>query len=134
MSERALGWKSAFDQPMRRLGLANPGIAAAAGISGANRNDDLEAGGNNVQPFGTVFADLHHVGAAAGADVVRGFDHLLDPRQVVWQMAEVALGRRSPLGAVGIADGHCFPGSFGLGDSRLQVLEGELPGIGVQLF
>ena len=52
MGERAFGGQSAFNQPVRRLGLANASIATAAGIAGANRDDDLEVGGNDVQPFG----------------------------------------------------------------------------------
>ena len=134
MGERALGRQPAFDQPMRRLSLANAGIAAAAGISGANRDDDLEAGGNDVQPFRTVFADLHHIGAAAGADVVHGLDHLLDTRQVIWQMAKVAFGDRSPCGAIGIAGVQRITSGFCLGDSRLQVFESQLTLIGVQLL
>ena len=134
MSERALGGQSAFDQPMRRLGLANACIASTAGITGTDGDDHLEAGRDDVQPFRTVFADLHHIGAAAGADLLRRFNHLFDARQVTWQMAEVALGRRSPLGAVGIADGYCFPASFGLGDSHFQVLESQLTVIRVQLL
>ncbi len=133
MGERAFGGQSAFDQPPRCVRLQDACIAAAAGIAGADGDDHLEAGRNNVQPFGTAFADLHLVGAAAGAGLLRGFEHLLDPRQVVWQMAEIALGRRSRLGCVGIADGHRITNGCGLSDSRLQVFEIQLPVIGVQL-
>ena len=62
-----------------------------------------------------------------------GFDHFFDARQMVRQMAKVALGRRSPGGAIGIAHGK-GTGGLGLGDSGLKVFEGQLSIIGVQLL
>ena len=78
--ERAFGQQPAFDQPVRRIRLHNTPVATTAGIARANGDDDLEAGRNDVEPFGAVFADLHHIGAAAGTDLLRGFDHLFDAR------------------------------------------------------
>ncbi len=134
MGESAFCRQPSFDQPMRCLGLDDAPITTTAGILGANRNEDLKAGWKDVEALAAVFADLHHVGAAAGADLLRGFDHLFDPRQVVRQMAEVALGCRSPCGAIGIAGVQRLTSGFGLGDSRLKVFEGQLTFIGVQLL
>lgn len=53
---------------------------------------------------------------------------------MVWQMAEVAFGRWSSLGAIGIAGGQRITRGFGLGDSGLQVFESQLTRIGVQLL
>ena len=107
---------------MRRLGLDDARITTTACILGANRNDDLKAGWNDVQPFGTVLADLHHVGAAAGANHLLRLDHLFDARQMVWQMAKVALGRRASCGAVSVAGSQRITSCFCLGDRRLKVL------------
>jgi hypothetical protein len=49
-------------------------------------------------------------------------------------MAEVALGCRSPCGAIGIAGVQRITSGFGLGDSRLQVFESQLTLIRVQLL
>ncbi len=134
MGESAFCRQPSFDQPMRCLGLDDAPITTTAGILGANRNEDLKAGWKDVEALAAVFADLHHVGAAAGAGLLRGFDHLFDARQVVWQMTKVAFGGRSPLGAIGIADGQRITGGFGLGDSGLQVFESQLTLIGIQLL
>ena len=57
----------------------------------------------HVQPLGAVLTDLVHLRrsrighsdngeAAARANKAVGLDHLLDPRQVLWQVAAIALG------------------------------------------
>ena len=100
MGERALGRQPAFNQPVWRVGLYDACIATAAGIAGADRDNDLEPGRNDVQPFGPILADLHHVGATAGADLPRGFDHLFDARQMVGPMAVLNRARSRPLSAI----------------------------------
>lgn len=45
-------------------------------------------------------------------------------------MPKVAFGGRSPLAAIGIADGQRITGGLGLGDSHLQVFESQLTLIG----
>ena len=60
--------------------------------------DELETGGDDVEPLAAIFTDLHHLGAAEGADLVLGLDHLFD----AGQMTKIALGRRSLGGAIGI--------------------------------
>ena len=119
MRERAFGRQPAFDQPVGRVGLYDARVAAATGIARTDGDDDPEAGGDDVEAFSTVFADLHHVAAAAGASLLCGFYHLLDARQMVWQMAKVALGCRTPGFAIGVAFDQCLLGNFGLGDSRM---------------
>ena len=102
------------------------------GVAGANGDDDLEAGGNDVEPFRAVFANLHHIGAAAGTDLLRGFYHLLDARQVVWQMAKVAIGREASCLAIGVAFDQRIPRGLGFGDHRFQILKSQLTRIGGQ--
>jgi hypothetical protein len=134
MGERALGRQTAFDQPVWRIRLNDTCIATTAGIARANGDDDLEAGRNDVEPFGAVFADLHNIGAAAGTDASRGFDHLLDARQVIWQMAKVAFGCWTSGPAISIALCQRCPGSLDFRDGRFQILESQLTLIGRQLL
>lgn len=76
-----------------------------------------------------ILADLHHVGAAAGTDLPRGLYHLFDARQMVGQMAKVALGWRASDFAIGIAFSQ--RGSrLGFRDGHFQILEGQLALVG----
>ena len=72
-------------------------------------------------------------GAVTANHLLR-LDHLFDARQMVWQMAKVALGRRVPCGAVSVADSQRITSCFCLGDSRLKAFESQLTLIGVQLL
>jgi hypothetical protein len=74
MGERAFGQKTAFDQPVCCRGLADACIAAAAGVFGVDRNNNLEPGRNDIQPFGTIFTDPDHVGATTRAYLVLRLD------------------------------------------------------------
>jgi hypothetical protein len=134
VGECSLGWQTAFDQPVWRRSLCDACIATAAGIAGADGDDDLRAGGNDIQPFSTILADFHHLGAAAGADFLYRFDHLLDARQMVWQMAKITFGGRASGFAIGIAFDQHIPGGLGLGDSRFQIFESQLTLVGIQLL
>jgi hypothetical protein len=87
-----------------------------------------------MAPQWLTLADLDHIGAAAGADLVLRLDHLFDPRQVVWQMAKIALGRRSPRFAVGIVDDTGINCGFGFSDGRLKVFKCQLACVRVELF
>jgi hypothetical protein len=49
-------------------------------------------------------------------------------------MAKIAPGRRSPGCAVGIARHTGIAGGHSFSDSRLEVFEGQLAIVGVQLF
>ena len=71
---------------------------APTGISGAARHQNLELGRDHVEPPGDVFADPGHLPTTAGAKGAARLDHAFDPRQVWWQMPEVAreLARRLP--------------------------------------
>ena len=134
MGQGAFGVQPAFDQPVWCGGLADAGITTAAGIFGADRDDDLEARGDDIQPFSTILADLDHVGATAWADLVVGFDHLFDARQVLWQVAKVALGRRPPGCAISIACHASISCRLGFSDSRLKVFKGQLARVRIQLL
>jgi hypothetical protein len=63
-----------------------------------------------------------------------GYEHLFDPRQVIRQMAKIALGCRSPRFAVGIADDTGINCGFGFGDGSLKVFKGQLACVRIQLF
>ena len=134
MGERAFGRQPAFDQPVRCVGLNDASIATAASIARADRDDDLETGGNDVEPFSSVFANLHHVGAAAGTDLLRGFDHLFDARQMVGQMAKVALGGRASDFAISITFDQRLTRGLGFRDGRFQIFKGQLALVGRQLL
>ena len=95
--------------------------------------DDAQLGGNDVQPFAAVFADLVHDTAAAGADQAVGFDDLFYAWKPRWQVADGALWRGLARPTV------CFGGPrfllrLDLGQCNGQVLEGQLPLIFRQLF
>ena len=119
MGERAVGRQTALDQPVGRISLNDTRIATAAGIARADRDDDLETGGSDVEPLTAIFANLHHLGAAARADLVLGRDHLLDARQMVWQMTEIALGHRTLGAAICIARRQGIACSLTFGDGGL---------------
>ena len=57
---------------------------------GPHRDDHPKLCRHDVEPLGTVLADLHHLPAAAGAQRALRLDHLFDPGQVFRQMAEIA--------------------------------------------
>ncbi len=96
--------------------------------------DDLEAGGDDVQPFAAILADLHHVGAATGASHTCRLDQLFDARQMIWQMAKIALGCRPSGCAIRILRGYGITDGFRFGDSGLKVFECQLAVVRVQLF
>jgi len=81
-----------------------------------------------------TLTDLDHVGAAAEADLVLRLDHHFDARQVVWQMAKIALGWGTPGGAVSIARHTGISCRLCFSDSRLEVFESQLARVRVQLF
>jgi hypothetical protein len=77
MGGRALGLQTAFDQPVGPVRLHNTRVAAPTDVAGPHGDDHLDASGNGVGPFGTVFADLHHGRAAAGTCLLRRFDQTM---------------------------------------------------------
>ena len=87
-----------------------------------------------MAPQWLTFTDLDHVGAAAGADLVLRLDHLFDPRQVVRQMAKIALGWGTPRCAIGIADDAGINCGLGFGNGLLKVFKGQLACVRIQLF
>lgn len=66
--------------------------AAATGVSGASRHQDLELGRDHVKPLGDVSPDPGHLATAAWAKGTGRLDHAFDPWQVRWQMPTVARG------------------------------------------
>jgi hypothetical protein len=145
MGECAFGRQPTLDQPVWCRGLADARVTTPAGVFGPDGDNDLEPGWDNIQSFRTIFADLDHVGATARAYLVLGLDHLFDPRppliecvhsiagqRVIRQMAKIALGRRSPRFAVGIADDTGI--NCGFGDGRLKVFKSQLARVRIQLF
>lgn len=134
MDECTLGRQAAFDQPIRRRSLCDVRVATVAGIARANGHDDLRAGRDDVQPSSAILADPYHIKAAAGADILRRFNHLFDARQMVWQMAKIAFGGRASGFAIGVAFCLRISAGLGIGDSRFEILKGQLTRIGVCLL
>src|SRR6056297_981378 len=93
VGDGALGRKATLDQGRRGRSLFHTVGAGAAGILGTDGHDHTQLRRHDVQPLGTVFADLVHLPAAAGANEHLGLDDLLDPRQVRGQVATVAPGQ-----------------------------------------
>ena len=90
MRDRALGRQAALDQPGRRQGLGDALLAGPAGVFRAHRDDHPKLRRHDVQALAPVLADPHHLPAAAGAERTLRLDHLLDPFQVLRQMADIA--------------------------------------------
>src|SRR6056297_1512131 len=133
VGDGALGRKATLDQGRRGRSLFHTVGAGAAGILGTDGHDHTQLRRHDVQPLGTVFADLVHLPAAAGAHEHLGLDDLLDPRQVRGQVATVAPGQ--PFAFRRVIAGRLILFLFlGLGDSDLQVLESQLPLVLVELL
>ncbi len=90
LGQRPLGRQSAGDEVRRRGGLDHAGLAGAAGVLRAHRDDDPQLRRHDVQPLGAVLADAHHVPAPAGTLRAVRFDDVFDPFQAPGQMPEVA--------------------------------------------
>ena len=74
-----------------------------AGVTRADGLDHPQLGGDDVDPFRAVLADLHHLAAAARTDQAVGLNPFLDPRQILWQRAPDGglLLRRPPAALAG---------------------------------
>ena len=118
----------------RRRRLGDALLAYAAGVLRPHGDDDPKLRRNDVEPLGAVLADAHHLAATAPTVGVLGLDHLLDPRQMLGKMADVALRvralrtRRRRWGRA--RRGLCL----GLGECAFERLEGELELVGVELL
>ena len=90
LGQRPLGRQSAGDEVRRRGGLDHAGLAGAAGVLRAHRDDDPQLRRHDVQPLGAVLADADHLAAPAGALRAVRFDDVFDAFQAPGQMPEVA--------------------------------------------
>ena len=131
MRDGALGRQTALDQVRGSWCLGDALGAGAAGILGPDGDDDADLRGNNIQPLGAIRADPVHLAAPAWAVQAVRLDHLLDPRQVLGQIAPVAPDRpargrlrRSLFVLLGLD----------LGDCGLKILERQLPLVFAQLL
>jgi hypothetical protein len=86
-----------------------------------------------IMPSSQLCVPLSRFAAGSGsagdhriAIVFTAREHHPNARQMVWQMAKVAFGCRTPGFVIGVAFGHRFPGGLGLGDSRFQIFECQL--------
>lgn len=98
MCDSPFGRQTTFDQSGGGRCLCNTIGAGAAGVFGADGNDHTQLRGHDVQSVGAVLADLVHQPAAARANKAVGFDDLLDPRQILGQVAAIAFGHPFALG------------------------------------
>jgi hypothetical protein len=132
MGQQRLCGQPALDQGGHRPGLTDAGAALRAGVARADRDDHPELRGRDVEPFGTVFADPHHLPATTGAGQIGRRDHPLLARQILRQATRPP---RRP--------GRAFsyprvPGrllSFGgRGDGEFDILEGQLELVRMELL
>ncbi len=132
LGHHALGGQSALDQPWRRRGLDHLALTGAAGVLRAVADDDLVLRRHDVEALGDILADHMHRAGAAGAGRRGRFDPHLHLRQMVGQrgtlLAALARAMRLQL-PVGL-----FLLALDLGQALLQVLEGQLQLVLVQLF
>lgn len=133
MGERGLGRQPSCDQMRGCRGLRHPVGAGPTGVFRPHSDDDPQLGRHDVQALRSIFADLVHDTAAAGADQAVRLDDFLDTRQCGRQVADGAL-RRGPGCTVAPFGGMGFFLGLDLGQRDGQVLEGQLPLVLGQLF
>jgi hypothetical protein len=132
MSKRPFGGQCALDQMRGGPGLSNDALAGRAGIFRSDRHEDTQLGGHDIKALGTVFADPHHLAAAAGAKRAVRLDELLNPWQVFGQIAKVAFGLLGLfVRCILLQAGLIF---LGLGNCHLKVFESELAIVKGELF
>jgi hypothetical protein len=109
------------EQPRSRIAAA---IARAAG------DQHAEGGGDDIEAFGNILADLVERSAAAGAGLILDVDDLLDPFEMRWQRTTVVLAWAfAPgLGHRGIT---C---SLRATERGLDILQRQLELIGIKLL
>src|ERR1700733_8507336 len=98
MRQQRLGRHAAIDWPLRRWRLYHSTFARPATIAGTADHLNAYLRRDVIKHLGAVLADRMQAGAAACAGLVGYIDHDLDPRQMLWQRAAIALRwRRWPL-------------------------------------
>ncbi len=107
----------------------NRTLTRAAAIARAAGDQHAKGGGHDVETLGHILTDLVERAAAAGADLILDIDDLLDPLQVSRQRAAVGLARAIRRGPASL-----LHDVLGLGQSRLDLLEGKFELIGIELF
>ena len=91
-----------------------------------------ELGRDHIQPLAAVLSDPDHVPATAGASDACGLDHLLNARQILRESAGAPL-RAFGIGLTG-SSGSALDGFAAFCDRSLDILEGELLLIGIELL
>ena len=124
MSDERLGWEPTFDQIGRGRRLCDPIGAGPASVFRAHGYKHAELGRDDVQALAPVFADPVHASASMGTVLAFGLDDLLNPRQVLRQVAEVALHGRLP--CAGTFGGLSILRLLRLRNCHGQILESEL--------
>ena len=97
MRDGPFGRQSAFDQGGGCGCLCDTIGAGAAGVFGADGDNHAQLRGHDIQPLGAVLANLVHHATPARTVQAIGLDDPLDPRQILGQVAAIALGRSSAL-------------------------------------
>ena len=93
LRDQRLGRQPALDDPWRRRRLDHRALARAAAVARPTCDQHPEGGRHDIEPLGNILADLVERTAAAGAVLALDVDDLLDPLEVRWQGAAVALAR-----------------------------------------
>jgi len=130
LRDQRFGGDTAFDDPCGRRSLHDRALARAAAIARTAGDQHAEGGGDNIEAFGDILADLVERAAAAGTSLLLDIHDLLDPLKMGGQRSAVGLARALALGL-----GHRGI-SCGVHDAkrRLDILQGELELIGVELL
>ena len=130
LRDQRFGGDAAFDDPCRRRSLDDRALTRTAAIARTAGNQHAEGGGDDIEAFSHILADLVECAAAAGTGLIFDIDDLLDPLEMGRQRPAVGLARPFALrlGHRGISCGvHAAK-------RRLDILQGELELIGVELL
>ena len=129
LRDQRLGGDAALDDPRRGRCLDDRALARAAAIARAARDQHAEGGRHDVETLGHVLADLVERAAAARARLILDVDDLFDPLEMGWQRSAVGLAR-----AIRRCPACLVHGVLGLGQGRLDLLQGKLELIGIELL
>ena len=128
LSQR-LGGNAALNDPRGGRCLEDRALTRAAAIARAAGDQHAEGSRHDVETLCNGLTDLVERATAAGASLILDVDDLLDPLEVGRQRAAVGL-----VGAIPRCPACLVHGVLGLGQGRLDLLQGKLELIGIELL
>ena len=105
-------------------------FARPAAISRTPGNQHAEGGRHDIEPFRYILANLVECAATAGARLALDVHHLFDPLEMGGQRAAVGLAGMT----TAVATGAVLDGNFGASQRYLDVFEGEVELLVIELF